>query len=265
MPTLKVSISPRGLASVEMARGAVFNAFDEQMIAELDQAFESLGANPTVRAIALSGEGKAFSAGADLDWMKRASVASHDDNLEDARRFAGMLARVASCPKPTIAQVHGVALGGGVGLICACDLAVASSDAKFAVSEARFGILPSVIGPYLVNAVGKRQAVRLALTAERIGAQEALAIGLVQRVVSINEMGAAVEAWFQDIGQNGPAALSQVKALYSQFGVRPVTEDVRELTARTIADVRRTPEAREGFDAFLAKRKANWVPADDVQ
>jgi methylglutaconyl-CoA hydratase len=235
------------------------------MIAELDQAFESLGANPQVRAIVLSGEGKAFSAGADLQWMKRASVASHADNLEDARRFAGMLARVAACSKPTIAQVHGVALGGGVGLICACDLAVASSDAKFAVSEARFGILPSVIGPYLVNAVGKRQAVRLALTAERIGAQEALAIGLVQRVVATDALGGAVEAWFQDIGQNGPQALTQVKALYSQFEMGPITQDVRELTARTIADIRRTPEAREGFDAFMGKRKAAWVHPADAQ
>ena len=259
METLKIFRTQRGVAQVAMARPAVFNAFDETMIGELAEAFGQLAADPQVRAIVLSGEGRAFSAGADLQWMQRASSASQEWNLADARRFAAMLARIESCPKPTIARVQGLALGGGVGLACACDIAVASSDAKFAVSEARFGILPAVIGPYVTNAVGKRHAKRLALTASRIGADEALAIGLVQRVVPLEELDAAVDAFVNEMLLNGPHALGEIKALFGQLEVGPITPEVRELTAQTISRVRGTDEAREGFAAFLAKRPAAWV------
>ncbi|MGH8849120.1 MAG: enoyl-CoA hydratase-related protein, partial [Polaromonas sp.] len=184
LQTLTLSRRAEGVAQVTMFRPSVFNAFDEAMIAELDVAFAQLNEDPNVRVIVLAGEGKHFSAGADLQWMQRASTASREWNLEDARRFAGMLARIESCPKPTVARVQGAALGGGVGLACACDLAIAADNASFAVSEARFGILPAVIGPYVVNAVGKRHAKRLALTTTRIAAAEALAIGLVQQVVA---------------------------------------------------------------------------------
>lgn len=261
MQTLNLAVSATGVARVEMARAAVFNAFDETMIAELDEAYATLGADPAVRVIVLAGQGKAFSAGADLQWMKRASVASREANLDDARRFAAMLGRIAACPKPTIARVHGVALGGGVGLTCACDLAVAGDDASFAVSEAKFGILPSVIGPYLINAVGKRQALRLALTTRRIGAAEALALGLVQAVVPRDALDAEVQRLVAELLNNGPAALGEIKALFAQLAAGPVTPEVRELTAQTIARVRGTDEAREGFAAFLAKRPAAWVPA----
>ncbi len=259
METLKITRGERGVVRVEMARPKVFNAFNETMIAELTEAFEQLSVDPGARAIVLAGEGKAFSAGADLQWMQRASTASPEWNLADARRFAAMLHRIESCPKPTVARVQGVALGGGVGLACACDIAVAADDAKFAVSEARFGILPSVIGPYLTNAVGKRHAKRLALTASRIGADEALAIGLVQRVVAAAELDAAVDAVLQELLQNGPGALGEIKALFAQLEVGPVTPEVRELTAQTISRVRGTDEAREGFVAFLDKRPAAWV------
>jgi methylglutaconyl-CoA hydratase len=259
MTTLMCGVSPQGVARVEMARAALFNAFDEAMIAELDETFARLGADPSVRAIVLSGQGKAFSAGADLQWMKRASEASQEWNLADARGFAAMLHRIESCSKPTIARVQGVALGGGVGLVCACDIAVAAEDAKFAVTEARFGILPSVIGPYLINAVGKRHARRLALTATRIGAAEALDIGLVHRVVRADELDAAVDALLGDVMQNGPAALGEIKALFAQLGVGPVTAPVRDLTAQTISRVRMTAEAREGFKAFFDKRPAAWI------
>lgn len=165
--TLSVNQRAAGVAQVTMSRPAVFNAFDEAMIAELDAAFTALAADASVRVIVLAGDGKHFSAGADLQWMQRASQASREWNLEDARRFAGMLERIADCPKPTVARLQGAALGGGVGLACACDIAVAADNASFSVSEARFGILPAVIGPYVVNAVGKRQALRLALTTTR--------------------------------------------------------------------------------------------------
>jgi methylglutaconyl-CoA hydratase len=259
LPAVDLEITTRGIARVEMARSEVFNAFNEAMIQDLDALFAQLSAHDSVRAIVLSGSGKAFSAGADLQWMKRASEATQDWNLADARRFAAMLARIESCPKPTIARVHGVALGGGVGLVCACDIAVASEDSKFAVSEARFGILPSVIGPYLTNAVGKRQAKRLALMANRIDAQEALRIGLVQQVTPRADLDAAVDKVLDEILQNGPGSLREIKSLFARFDVGAISADVRELTAQTISRVRMTSEAKEGFAAFLDKRPAAWI------
>ena len=258
--TLSVTSRAPGVALVTMAREAVFNAFDEAMIAELDAAFAQLEADPAVRVIVLAGAGRHFSAGADLQWMKRASQASREWNLQDARRFAGMLQRLQACPKPTVARVQGAALGGGVGLTCACDIAVAADNASFSVSEAKFGILPAVIGPYVTNAVGKRQAGRLALTTTRIDAAEALRIGLVQQVVSLEQLDAAVDAVVRELLIGGPGAQREIKALFAQLEVGPITPEVVELTAQTISRVRGTEEAREGFDAFLGKRPANWIP-----
>ena len=258
--TLRITARAPGVAQVTMARPAVFNAFDETMIGELGAAFVELEADAAVRVIVLAGEGKHFSAGADLQWMQRASEASRQWNLEDARRFAAMLSRIEACPKPVVARVQGAALGGGVGLTCACDLAVAAEGASFAVSEAKFGIIPAVIGPYLTNAVGKRQARRLALTTERIGAAEALAIGLVHRVVPESELDAAVDRAVADLLIGGPEAQREIKELFAQLEVGPITPEVRELTAHTIARVRGSDEAKEGFAAFLAKRPASWVP-----
>ena len=262
MGTLSISISQRGagVAQVTMSRPGVHNAFDESMIAELDAAFSQLGDDDSVRVIVLAADGKHFSAGADLQWMQRASAASREWNLDDARRFAAMLARIEQCPKPTVARIQGAALGGGVGLACACDMAVAADNASFAVSEVRLGILPAVIGPYLVNAVGKRQAQRLALTASRIGAAEALALGLVQQVVGIDRLVAVVDALVADLLSCGPQAQREVKQLYARLDAGPITAAVRELTAQTISRVRGTDEAREGFAAFLGKRPANWIP-----
>jgi methylglutaconyl-CoA hydratase len=264
MKTLAVTHGALGVTTVEMARPEVYNAFDEVMIEELAQVFTTLGADPAVRVIVLTGRGKAFSAGADLQWMKRASVASEADNVADARKFATMLQVIDACPKPTIARVHGVALGGGVGLICACDMAVASDDASFAASEARFGILPSVIGPYLTNAVGRRHARRLALLASRIGANEAKRIGMIDEVVPRDGLDAAVQAWVDELLRNGPESLGEIKLLFSQLPVGEVTEATRELTARTIARVRMTDEAREGFAAFLGKRPPAWMIEKDT-
>lgn len=269
--TLAVQPGTRpGVVRVRMNRPQVFNAFDEAMIAELDAVFGLLADDDSARVIVLEGAGKAFSAGADLQWMQRASQADFEWNLADARRFAGMLWKIHHCPKPTIARVQGVALGGGVGLACACDFAIASSRAQFAVSEAKFGILPSVIGPYLTNAVGKRQAMRLALTTSRIGAAEAHRIGLVQQVTTddgspdgaATALDAAVDALVAELLVGGPNAQREIKALYAQMAVGPVSPDVLELTAQTIARVRGTDEAKEGFAAFLAKRPATWVPTE---
>lgn len=262
LPPASLSIVQRrpGVAQVTMSRPQVFNAFDEAMIAALDAAFAQLGDDDSVRVIVLAGEGKHFSAGADLQWMQRASTASQEWNLDDARRFAAMLARIDACPKPTVARIQGAALGGGVGLACACDVAVAADRATFAVSEARFGILPAAIGPYVVNAVGKRQARRLALTATRIGAAEALAIGLVQQVVAPEQLDAAIDAVVSELLAGGPNAQREIKQLFAQLDVGPVTAEVRELSAQTISRVRGSDEAREGFAAFLGKRPPNWIP-----
>jgi methylglutaconyl-CoA hydratase len=260
MTTLSIHTRAPGVAQVTMARPAVFNAFDEQMIAELDAAFTQLAADDTVRVIVLAGEGRHFSAGADLQWMQRASTASVEWNVADARKFAGMLARIEACPKPTVARVQGAALGGGVGLACACDIAIAADNASFSVSEAKFGILPSVIGPYVTNAVGKRHAKRLALTTTRIAAAEALAIGLVQQIATLEALDAAVDATVKELLAGSPNAQREIKTLFGQLEVGPITPEVRELTAQTIARVRGTDEAREGFAAFLGKRPANWIP-----
>jgi methylglutaconyl-CoA hydratase len=259
MDTLVCTVSPQGVARVEMARPKVYNAFDEAMIGELAQVVDQLSHDPAVRVVVLAGQGKAFSAGADLQWMQRASEATQEWNLADARRFADMLWRLASCPKPTIARVHGVALGGGVGLVCACDIAVAADDASFALSEVKLGIVPAVIGPYLVHAVGQRQAKRLALTARRIGAAEALELGLVHAVWSARQLDEAVDEVVGELLANGPRAMAEVKALFARLPAGPVTEDIRELTAQTISRVRTTDEAREGFAAFLGKRPAAWT------
>jgi len=260
MAALRIHSRAPGVAQVTMARPAVFNAFDEAMIGELDAAFAQLEADPAVRVIVLAGEGKHFSAGADLQWMQRASKASLEWNVADARKFASMLARIERCAKPTVARVQGAALGGGVGLTCVCDLAIAADSASFSVSEARFGILPSVIGPYVTNAVGKRQARRLSLTTERMGAAEALSLGLVTRVVAADALDGAVDEVVAQLLAGGPNAQREIKALFAQLQVGPVTDAVVELTAQTIARVRGTDEAREGFAAFLAKRPAAWIP-----
>ncbi len=170
-----------------------------------------------------------------------------------------MLWRVDSCPKPTVARVNGLAFGSGVGLICACDIAVASKSASFTISEAKFGMLPATIGPYLINALGKRQARRLALTAQRLGAAEALALGLVHQMVAAAKLDAAVDEQVDALLANGPRAQQEIKSLFSQIAVGPITGEVRELTVRTIGRVRGSDEAREGLEAFFERRPANWA------
>ena len=248
-----------GVMRVEMARGEVHNAFDEAMIGEIDAAFADAAGDAAVRVVVLAARGKAFSAGADIAWMRRQSEAAEDANVEDARRFAGMLHRIASCPKPTIARVHDACMGGGVGLACACDFVLASGDARFAVSEARFGIIPAVIAPYLIAAVGVRQAKRLALATAPVAASEALAIGLVHEVADIEVLEARVEALARQLRAGGPRAMAEIKTLYGRLAAAGIDEGVRELTARTIARIRGTDEAREGFAAFLEKRPAGWA------
>ena len=248
-----------GVARVVMSRPEVHNAFDESLIAALTHAFHELDEDEGVRVIVLAGEGKSFSAGADLNWMQRQSEAPLEANLEDARKLAALFRAIAHSVKPTIARVHGAALGGGMGLASACDICVASTAAAFATSEVKFGIIPSAISPYVIRAIGQRQATRYFQTAERMSAQRAWELGLVHELCEPQALDAGVARVVDALLAGGPRAQTAAKELIRAVADRPITEDVIEDTARRIAMLRATPEAREGLAAFLEKRPAGWV------
>lgn len=247
------------VATIWMNRPAVFNAFDEQLIAELAAACARLDADDSVRIVVLGGRGKHFSAGADLNWMKRAAQFSHEQNVADARKFAGMLRALAQMKKPTIARVQGAALGGGTGLTAACDMAVAAGDASFSTSEVKFGIIPAVISPYVLRAIGPRHALRYFQSAERIDAERALAIGLVGEVVAPAELDAAIARLCSALLQGGPLAQKAAKDLIAAVDGRPIDEMIGEETAQRIARQRATDEAKDGIAAFLDKRPPAWL------
>ena len=248
-----------GIATIWMNRPDVHNAFNEQLIAELTAACQALDADDAVRVVVLAGRGKSFSAGADLNWMRRAAEASVEANLADARKLAGMLRTLAEMDKPTIARVHGAALGGGMGLASACDICVAGEGAVFATSEVRFGIIPSAISPYVIRAIGARQASRYFQTAERISAARARELGLAHEVVATDALDAKVAEIVTALLQGGPRSQGAAKALIRAVADQPVSDALVEDTARRIATLRATPEAQEGLAAFLDKRPASWV------
>ena len=247
------------VATLWMNRPAVFNAFDEQLIAELTLACRELDADADVRVVILGGRGKHFSAGADLNWMKRASQFTEAQNLDDARKFAGMLRTLAQMGKPTIARVQGAALGGGTGLTAACDMAVAASNAQFSTSEVRFGIIPSAISPYVLRAIGPRHALRYFQSAERIDAGRALAIGLVGDVVPPEELDACLDKLVDALLAGGPLAQKAAKELIAAVDGQKIDEIISEETARRIARQRATDEAKDGIAAFLDKRPPAWL------
>jgi methylglutaconyl-CoA hydratase len=256
--TITLMVDASGVAHLALNRPEVHNAFNEVMIDELTCCFRLLSSSDKVRLVVLSSNGSVFCAGADLSWMRRASENGLDANRQDATRFADMMRAIRECAKPVIARVSGSAFGGGVGLICACDIVVASDHAKFSVTEARFGILPAVIGPYLIESVGVREARRLALTASVVDALEAQRIGLVHFVTTSDSIDEQLERLLAELGRNGPTALQEIKTLFNNISARPIDDEVIRLTASTIARVRSTDEAREGFAAFFDKRRASW-------
>jgi methylglutaconyl-CoA hydratase len=249
-----------GVATVWMNRPELHNAFNEALIEQLTGAFRTLGADPAVRAVVLGGRGRSFSAGADLDWMKRQGEAPLPDNIDDAVKLATLFRTIAECPKPTVARVQGAALAGGTGLVSACDIAVASQGAQFGVSEVRVGLIPATIGPYLLRAIGERQATRYFLTAERFGAERALALGLVHEVVADSGLDARVHEVVQSLLLGAVGAQGAAKALIRAVADRPVTDALVQDTAERIARLRSLPEAKEGLAAFLTKRPAAWAP-----
>lgn len=247
------------VATVWMNRPEVFNAFNEQLIGDLTEACSVLDADPSVRVVVLAGRGRHFSAGADLNWMKRASAYGEAENLEDSRRFARMLHALSGMSKPTIARVQGAALGGGTGLAAACDMAVASADALFSTSEVKFGIIPSVISPYVLRAIGPRHALRYFQSAERISADRALQIGLVNEVTPVDALDAAIAALANALVAGAPQAQKAAKDLIASVNGRAIDEVVIEETAQRIARQRATDEARDGIAAFLEKRTPAWL------
>lgn len=252
-------IDPRGLATLTLARAELHNAFDDALIAALTGEIGRLGALADVRAIVLAAEGKSFSAGADLNWMKRMAAYSEAENRRDADALAELMRALNECPKPTIARVQGAAFGGGVGLVACCDMAVAAGTATFCLSEVKLGLIPAVISPYVLRAMGERAARRYFLTAEIFGAAEAHRLGLVHVVAPPDALDAAVEGLAAKLLAAGPAAVAECKSLIARVAEGNVDAAMIADTAARIARVRVSPEGREGIGAFLAKRKPAWV------
>jgi methylglutaconyl-CoA hydratase len=247
-----------GIATLWLNRPDLHNAFDDGLIAEVTAAIDSLASDTSARVVIVAGKGKSFSAGADLGWMKRMAGFSLEQNEADANRLAEMLHRLNTMPKPTIAAVQGAAMGGGVGLCAACDIGIAASDAAFALSEAKLGLIPAVISPYVIEAIGARAARRYMLTAERFDAATAERLGLVSAVVAPDQLMTETRRIADILLQNGPQAVREAKLLVAHVSERPNDARLRAETARRIARLRATDEGREGVAAFLEKRKPGW-------
>lgn len=251
-----------GIGIVMLNRPDVHNAFNEVVIAELTAVMRELGDEEAIRAIVLAGNGASFCSGADLNWMKKMAGYSRAQNVEDAAGLAQMLRTLNEVPKPTVARVHGAAYGGGVGLVACCDIAIAAVEATFALSESKLGLIPSTISPYVIEAIGARYARRYFLTAERFEAAEAYRIGLVHDIVPIAQLDDRVNEMLGVLLIAGPSAQRECKALIRAVAHQPIDAKVIADTVQRIADVRASPEGKEGVGAFLGKREAAWIPAE---
>jgi len=247
-----------GIAQVRLSRPDVRNAFNAEVIAELQRAFEQLGADAGVRAIVLSGEGKAFCGGADINWMRGSLELSREENVADARRMSEMFRMIDRCPKPVIARVHGAALGGGAGLIAVCDVAIASEETIFGFTETKLGILPAVISPFVLAKIGQSHARALFLTGERFDAKRAAAIGLVHEVVAPSDIDLAVHRVLEEIKTASPSAIAVAKQIIPTVSAATYDETLH-ITSQAIAQQRTSAEGQEGLRAFLERRKAAWI------
>jgi methylglutaconyl-CoA hydratase len=261
---LEVSIAHR-VAVVWMAREKVRNAFNETMIAELTDTFTRLGADAGVRAIVLAGRGPAFCAGADLDWMRRMSSYTLDENRADARALADMLRTIYLCPKPTIARVHGDAYAGGIGLVAVCDIAYAATTASFCLSETKLGLIPATISPYVLKAMGANAARRYFLTAEKFDAAEAFRIGLVHDIAPPDNLDAVVNETLGALMLTSDHAAREAKRLVREISGRAIDDALVADTAERIAQTRASEDGREGVRSFLDKRKPRWVAEYEAQ
>ena len=247
------------IARVFLNRPEVRNAFDDATIAELTNAFTALGNEAGVRVIVLGAHGKAFSAGADLNWMRAMAGYTWEQNHADASGLAEMLWAIYSCPVPVIARIHGDCYAGGVGLAAACDIVVASEGVHFCLSEAKLGLLPGTISPYVIRAMGEQAARRYFVTAERFSAAEAHRIGFVHELCATDLLDAKLDELARAIAANGPQAVQACKRLVQDMAGRPITPELRDDTARRIADIRASDEGREGVRSFLEKRAPGWT------
>ncbi|MEH6636020.1 MAG: enoyl-CoA hydratase/isomerase family protein [Halioglobus sp.] len=254
-----IQIDDRGVAVITLNRPEKHNAFDDVVIAELRDVFDQLAQREDVRVVILASNGKNFSAGADLGWMKRMAEYDYAHNHKDAQLLAGMLKALHDLPQPTIARVQGAAFGGAVGLVSCCDMAVAAESASFCLSEVKIGLIPATISPYVIKAIGERAARRYFTTAERFRAAEGLRVGLVSEVVAENELDAAVEKLVSTLLQNGPLAVRAAKKLVVDVAGHDISAALIEDTCGRIAQMRISDEGQEGLGAFLNKRKPNWL------
>ena len=254
---LKVEIQ-KGVARVTLDRPEVRNAFDDALIRELQATFEWVGRDKAVRVVVLGGNGPAFCAGADLNWMKRMAGYGYDENLADAQALATMLSTLERMPKPTIARVHGPVFAGGTGLVAACDIAVGTSEAKFCFSEAKLGLSPATISPYVIRAIGERMARRYFLTAEVFDAGEAHRIGMLSALVAPPELDSTIDGLLKYLLTGGPESHAKIKDLIRAVSHRPIDAALSAETAKRIAEIRVSPEGKEGIASFLEKRKASW-------
>ena len=257
--SLLLNVDKRGVATVTINRPDKHNAFDENLIAELAATFDKIGENSSVRLMVLASEGKNFSAGADLDWMVRMVDYDRDENIRDANALASMLHKLNYLPVPTIARVQGAAMGGGAGLVCCCDIAIASPRASFAFSEAKLGLIPATITPYVLQSIGAQAARRYFLTAERFDAKRAYDLGMVSEVVDETELDNKINELVEIILINSAEAVKAAKQMIFDIEGKPVTEAIMQMTSESIADIRASEEGKEGLSAFLEKRKPDWV------
>jgi methylglutaconyl-CoA hydratase len=254
-----LEIERRGASAwLWLNRPEVRNALNGELQDLLVKAFQELENEKSIRVLVLAGRGQAFCAGGDLSRMEQAAKMTKAKSRSEAGRFARLLYRMHTFPKPLIARVHGAAFAGGMGLAAACDLVVAAEDAEFCLPEARIGLVPAMIGPYIVRALGEQQARRYVLTGERLGAREAQRIGFVHECVAATELDARVEKFAAQLAQAGPRALARSKKLLAKVAKAPVTPKLSEETAAVLVDVRAGDEAREGIRSFLEKRKPAW-------
>ena len=256
--TLKIEVAQL-IGRITLNRPDVRNAFNDEVIAEITQAFAELGARDDVRCIVLAAEGTAFCAGADLNWMRRMADFSREENLADAAKLAEMLRVIYECPKPTVARVQGDVYAGGMGLVACCDIAVSVDTAGFCLSEVKLGLIPATISPYVMRAMGERASHRYFLTAERFSAQEALRIGFVHEVVAADLLDAKVDEIAQALVKNSPNAVKVCKKLVQEVGGQEISQPLIRKTVEGIADIRASAEGREGVSAFLGKRKPSWL------
>ena len=252
-------VDTRGVAKITLNRPALHNAFDENLIQAMTEILRQVQSNPAVKVVVLAATGKNFSAGADLNWMRRMADYSYAENVRDALALSELMHTLKFLRQPTLACVQGAAFGGGVGLVACCDMAVAADSASFCLSEVRIGLIPAVISPYVVAAIGERATRRYALTAEPINAEEAHRLGLVCAITQEQQLETTLQALITRLLQNSPQAVSATKALINRVSENPYAKSHLEKNAEAIAGIRVSPEGQEGLNAFLEKRKPAWI------